>query len=77
MADILASHGAAAMGSRTSAISVSSLLTHLRAWLAAGRQSRELARLDARLRRDMGLHAPAAPQVAVQPGWDVRLLGLR
>ncbi|NKX44389.1 DUF1127 domain-containing protein [Roseicyclus persicicus] len=71
MTDIMASHGAAAMGGAASP------LTRLGAWLAAWQSRRSLSRLDARQRRDFGLPQPAAAQVDVQPGWDVGLLGLR
>ncbi|MDG3040570.1 hypothetical protein [Roseicyclus marinus] len=82
MANLMASHGATAMGR---AVFTPSALAHaiarLTGWTDAYRQraldARHLRALDARQRRDAGLIDPAAPRVAVQPGWDLRLQGLR
>ncbi|BDW84599.1 MULTISPECIES: hypothetical protein [Roseicyclus] len=78
MANLMASHGATAMGR---AVFTPSVLARLTAWTGAYRlralEARYMRALDARQRRDAGLIDPAAPAVAVQPGWDLRLQGLR
>lgn len=75
MANLMASHGAVAMGRAVRFPTTP--MARLLAWAAAWAEARHLRALDARQRRDAGLIDPAAPRVAVQPGWDLRLLGLR
>lgn len=75
MANLMASHGATAMGRAVP--STPSVLARVLALLAGWQDVRQLRALDARQRRDAGLTDAAAPRVAVQPGWDVRLQGLR
>jgi hypothetical protein len=75
MANLMASHGATAMGRAVTF--PPSLLARLMALLAAWQDARHLRSLDARQRHDAGLIDPSSPRVAVQPGWDLRLQGLR
>jgi hypothetical protein len=75
MATLLASHRAAAVASPSSAIALA--LVNFPSVLADWRARRALRRLDARQRCDVGLAPVDGLSVAVQPGWDVRLAGLR
>lgn len=74
MANLMASHGATAMDR---AVTFSTALAAVMARLAAWHDARHLRRLDDQQRRHAGLVGPDAPGVSVQPGWDVRLQGLR
>lgn len=82
MANLMASHGATAMGRAVFTPSAPArVMARLTAWTQTryerALEARHLRALDARQRRDAGLIDPAAPRVAVQPGWDLRLQGLR
>lgn len=75
MANLMASHGATAMDRAVTSIFAG--LGRILAHAAARHDAALVRRLDARQRRDAGLPVPGAARVAVQPGWDVRLQGLR
>lgn len=72
MAEIMASHGATAIGRATP-----SLMARIFAWHARWLETRRMQALDAHLRRDLGLNIPPAGRAAARPGWDVSLPGLR
>jgi uncharacterized protein YjiS (DUF1127 family) len=74
MADIMASHGATAIGRATS---THLGLARLFAWHSDWLQRRRLQTLDAHLRRDLGLADRPAVRAAARPGWDISLPGLR
>jgi uncharacterized protein YjiS (DUF1127 family) len=74
MADIMASHGATAIG-RVTPTSLG--LARLFAWHGDWLQRRRLQSLDAHLRRDLGLVERSAARAAARPGWDISLPGLR
>jgi len=74
MAGIMASHGAAAIGRATR---FPSPLDRIFGWHARWQQHQRLKKLDAHLRRDLGLIDRSAGRAAARPGWDVSLPGLR
>jgi uncharacterized protein YjiS (DUF1127 family) len=74
MADIMASHGATAIGR---APNTHTGLARLFAWHGDWLQRRRLQTLDAHLRRDLGLADRSAARAAARPGWDISLPGLR
>ena len=74
MADIMASHGATAIGRPASNHVV---FERLFGWHSDWLQRRRMRTLDAHLRRDLGFDDHSAARAAARPGWDISLPGLR
>jgi hypothetical protein len=74
MADIMASHGATAIGRP---VSTPVVFKRLIGWHGDWLQRRRLRSLDAHMRRDLGFADSSAARAAARPGWDISLPGLR